>query len=483
MLASNWTDTEEAVFSISLYAGGGPAVFWAPLLACTASMVITLGVAEHASAFPTTGGQYHFAFMVSPPNFRAPIAFFTGWLSLFAWLFSLAAVNILIAQICVALAQLHNPEYIATQWQVYLIYVGITLLDVAIVAYLPRLVPLTESVFFWASVIGMLASFITVLAVSSKKQSAEVVFRRWINQTGWNDGIAFFVAVGQNGFCFSCTDTACHLAEELPNPTRKIPRIMWITLVIGFFTAVPFALALAFVAPDYESIMTSSLPILTLYSQILKSEAGATFLTFILLFVYVGCGLGMAITSGRLIWAFSRDNGFPFSGIFSQTHPTLKTPVNATIAAGAFCILYGLIYIGSTTAFNSFIATGVLGLEITYTIPQVTALLCGRDKVLPERAFDLGNTVGTFVNIFSLCWTSFYVVIYSFPIFLPVTKTSMSYVSVVMVGTCLFIAAMWFLGGKRKVFVGPNVQFKGRQATRSSSEMVDNLGDSASSLA
>ena len=81
-----------ATFVTPLFAGAGPAVFWAPIIACIASLLITLGLAELASAFPSSGGQYHAAFLVSPPKYRAAIGFTVGWLSCFAWLFTVRVV-------------------------------------------------------------------------------------------------------------------------------------------------------------------------------------------------------------------------------------------------------------------------------------------------------------------------------------------------------------------------------------------------------
>ena len=59
------------------------------LICCTAA-----GMAELASAYPSTGGQYHFAFMVSPPKSRAFIAFVMGWLSVLAWVLTTTSAAI-----------------------------------------------------------------------------------------------------------------------------------------------------------------------------------------------------------------------------------------------------------------------------------------------------------------------------------------------------------------------------------------------------
>ena len=175
---------------------------------------------------------------------------------------------------------------------------------------------------------------------------------------------------------------------------------MRMTIAIGTATTIPFTLAILFSANEYTEVSLSSLPIMEVYSQALNVD-GAAFFTFWIFFMYFGATIGLVVTSGRLLWAFVQDGGLPFSSIFAKTHPTLKVPVNATILTVVICILYGLIYIRSTTAFNSFVATALLSLNVNYAIPQVIALLRGRSKVLPVKPFDLGIVFGPFCNVFS----------------------------------------------------------------------------------
>ncbi|ETN43520.1 uncharacterized protein HMPREF1541_02679 [Cyphellophora europaea CBS 101466] len=451
-----------ATFVTPLYAGAGPAVFWAPIIACIACLFITLGLAEQASAFPSSGGQYHFAFMVSPPKYRAAVAFTAGWLSSFAWLFTTASANLFCASLCVSLATLQNPGFTPTQWQTWLIYTVFIILCTLIVIYLPRSIPKLETFFFWTSLVGFLVNTIVLLAVSPSKQTGSAVFTEWTNLTGWDNGVAMLLAIGQSMYGFLCTDSATHISEELPNPSRHVPRAMWMTIAIGIVTTVPFTLAVLFSTQDFEAVSLSGLPIMEVYLQALRGNTSAAlFFTFWILFIYFGATIGLVVTSGRLLWAFSRDNGLPFSAIFAKTHPTRHVPANATILTACFCILYGLIYIGSTTAFNSFVATAILSLNLTYTLPQFIALLRGRDRVLPARQFNLGPYFGTFCNAFACAWVALYAVLFCFPIFLPVTADTMNYVSVVMAGTFLFIVVMWWVAGKRKVFTGPNIGVEG----------------------
>lgn len=236
---------------------------------------------------------------------------------------------------------------------------------------------------------------------------------------------------------------------------------MWLTMVIGMSTVIPWTLAFMFSTNDLDAVAASSLPILEVYNQALNSHAGATLFTCWLLFVYFGAAISCTATTGRLTWAFARDNGLPFSKTLAKVHPTLKVPTNATIACTGVSILYGLIYIASTTAFNSIISMAILSLNITYVIPQAIALLRGRANVLPKRHFDLGPYFGPFCNAFSVHWVALYIMLFCLPEFLPVTVRNMNYVSVVIVGVVLLVGCLW-VGGKRKVFVGPVYQIATR---------------------
>ena len=411
--------------------------------------------------------------MVSHVRHRAFVAFATGWLSVFAWLFTTASACIFCAQICTNLATLFHPEYVPQQWQTYLCYVVFVTACTLITIYLPKQIPLMETVFFVASVGGFVVFLITVVAATPSRQPAKVIFVDWINLTGWNDGAAFLIGTGQAMYTFLAVDSASHIAEEVPQPGKKVPQTMCMTIIIGILTSLPWTLAFMFSITDLDKVYTAALPIMEVYLQTLRgSRGGAAFLTTWLLFVYFGACIACTVTTGRMIWAFSRDNGLPYSKVFAKVHQGHEVPVNATIFTGVFCTLYGLIYIGSTTAFNSFIATSILFLNITYAIPQGIALVRGRKNTLPSRQFDLGTAFGVFCNAFSVVWVALFSVIFCFPYFRPVKASTMNYVSVIMAGVVLFMALLWFLN-KRKTFTGPEaVMLEGLHIVESSIENV-----------
>ena len=233
-LTSAWIGYS-ATFPYPLLACGGPYVIWglvvATIACCIISKILDLthrasdlsgreltifiaaGLAELSSAYPSTGGQYHFAFMVSSPSTRASVAFVMGWLSVIAYCLFTASCSIVCAQITAAIAGFWHEDFIATQWQIYLMYVLYQALATAVVTLFPRQLPKTEIVFFFISVSGCVVFFITVLSASETKQPAKVVFTEVVNVTGWSDGVSFILAVGTCMYAYIATDGASHLAE------------------------------------------------------------------------------------------------------------------------------------------------------------------------------------------------------------------------------------------------------------------------------
>ena len=136
-----------------------------------------------------------------------------GWLSVIAYCLFTASATIVCAQITGAIAAFWHEDFVATQWQVYLMYVLYQALAAAVVVLFPRQLPKTEIAFFLISVSGCVVFFITVLSSSETKQPAEIVFTEVVNVTGWSDGVSFILAVGTCMYAFIATDGASHLAE------------------------------------------------------------------------------------------------------------------------------------------------------------------------------------------------------------------------------------------------------------------------------
>lgn len=218
-----------------------------------------------------------------------------------------------------------------------------------------KTLPKVGSFFLYVSLVSMITITITVLATSSPKQNAKFVFANFVNNTGWESNtIAFIVGLINPNWSFACLDSATHLAEEVPKPERNIPFAIMGTVAIGFITAFTYSISMFFSMTDLDQLVNTPtlVPILELYYQATGSRAGATFMVFLICFTGLGCQVACHTWQARLCWSFARDRGLPGSHLWAQVHPGMGIPFYAHCMSCVVVAILGLLYIGSTTAFN-----------------------------------------------------------------------------------------------------------------------------------
>lgn len=115
-------------------------------------------------------------------------------------------------------------------------------------------------------------------------------------------------------------DSICHLAEELHDASRWLPRCMVAAAVMNFTASFLMLLVVLFRAGNIEDALTS--PTGQPYIEILLNATGSIPATAVMVFWIVlsliFCAINMVTTSSRQLWAFSRDQGMPFSASLSK---------------------------------------------------------------------------------------------------------------------------------------------------------------------
>lgn len=146
------------------------------------------------------------------------------------------------------------------------------------------------------------------------------------------------------------------------------------------------------------------------------------------------CAISISCAASRATWAFARDKAIPFHAHFSKISPHLTdVPVNALLLSTTIQLLLGLIYLGSSTAFNAFVGVAVMCLGASYALPVAISLVGGRREVA-DAPFGLGR-LGAAVNAIAVLWIAFAIVLFSMPANVPVTRVTMSCVSFLLYET------------------------------------------------
>lgn len=456
-ILNSWTALS-ASLSLSLPSGGSVSVIWGLITAGFCNLCIAISLAEFLSAYPTAGGQYHWVAVISWEKWIPILSWVTGWINCAGWVALVATGGLLGSELIVGVISLMHPSYNPERWHQFLIYIAYNVAGFVINSLMNSALPLvTKSAFIW-SLAGFTVICITVLACASPHYSTgKFVFGDFINQTGWPDGVAWLLGLLQGGLGVTGFDGVAHMIEEIPKPSVEGPKIMVGCVLIGTVTGTIFLIVLLFVCGDVDGVIKSAAgPLLQILRNATANNAGAICLLMFPLVCMLFATITIMTTSSRMLYAFARDGGLPASPFFSRIHSKLQVPLNALYLTVVLVIIFGLIFLGSSSAFNAIISCSVVFLDLAYAIPIAVNCLRGR-KMLPPRPFVLPNLVGWIANIVSLCYISLTTVLFLFPPDRPVTGSNMNYSVVVLAIVVLISAAQWIFDG-HKNFTGPRVQ-------------------------
>lgn len=474
-ILNTWTALS-ASMSLALPTGGSSSVVWGLLTAGVCNLCLAASLAEFLSAYPTAGGQYHWVAVISPKRWVPLFSWITGWINVSGWVALVASGGLLGSQLIFGVITLYHPSYVAERWHQFLIYIAYTMIAFFINAFLNSVLPYVGKAAIGWSIAGFFILSITILACSAPNYaSAKFVFTDFVNETGWPDGIAWMLGLLQGGLSLTGYDAVAHIIEEIPNAAVEGPKIMVYAVGLGTFTGFFFVIILLFVSGgDTESIITSPLgPILRILYTATSSKVGAVcLLIFPLVCLLFGTTSIMA-TSSRMVYAFARDGGLPASRFFAKVHPRLMLPLNALFLTAALVIVFGLIFLGSSSAFNAILSSSVVALGVSYAIPPAANVLQGRKKLPADRSFVLPGALGWFANLLGIAYVIITTVLFVFPPVLPVTGSNMStyhnhetpspiipelikldYCVVAFAIILIISVIQWFVDG-RKNFTGP----------------------------
>ncbi|EWY80866.1 hypothetical protein FOYG_16783 [Fusarium oxysporum NRRL 32931] len=439
--------------------GGGPVnVIWGWILVSLIVFCVAASLGEITSVYPTAGGVYYQAFMLSPARWRRIASWICGWLYIVGNISITLSVNFATALFIVGCVNVFEKSpgigvLSGQPYQVFLIFLALTLLSNAISALGNKWLPwLDMAAVFWTFA-GVVAIVVCALAIAKNgRHDAKWVFGHFEANSGWPDGWSFCVGLLHAAYATSSTGMIISMCEEVQNPQVQVPKAMVATIFINTLAGLLFLIPLMFVLPNIQELISSSQPV----PQILKSAIGSSGGTFGLLvpLIVLGviCGVGCTTATSRCTWAFARDGAIPGAKWWSKINHKLDIPLNAMMLSMVIEILLGLIYFGSSAAFNAFSGVGVICLTASYGTPIAISLTTGRKQVKTGN-FYLG-TFGYAAKIIATVWSVLALPLFCMPSTIPVTAKTVNYAPVVFVFACL-VSGIWYWAWGYKNYAGP----------------------------
>lgn len=208
---------------------------------------------------------------------RSTISFIVGIVGWVSSIFTAASVALVIPQTAIGMLILVNPEMTSKPWMVF---IGFQATNLAIFGFncFNRILPLISKLVLGMSLCTIVIFFVSILAAASSYQPASFVFATLINESGWSHpGIALLTGMVGVNWGFSCLDAVTHLAEEIPNPRKNVPKALIGTVCVGMITAFPISIAILFCLQDVTSIISTPtlVPSVELFNQVFRGNHSA----------------------------------------------------------------------------------------------------------------------------------------------------------------------------------------------------------------
>ena len=163
---------------------------------------------------------------------------------------------------------------------------------------------------------------IVVLLSMAPISSNEFVWKKFVTGvSGWeNPGISFSLGMLSATFPLVAFDGVLHMSEETKTAPRTVPRAMVLGVGPNAILTFGFLLTVLYTLGDLESVSTSptGYPFIQILYNVTKSRAATSVLVGSMLVTLFLSTFSAFASVSRLVWAFARDGGLPFSDFFVQ---------------------------------------------------------------------------------------------------------------------------------------------------------------------
>jgi amino acid transporter len=458
-------------------------------------LAIAASMAEIASAYPTAGGLYYWASRMKNKEW----GWWTAWLNLIGQFAIVAGINYAAAAFLnatiitpllsnVGIAYGNTTELIPNLLNGQLVTMGILMLiELALNIAGINLVALLNQASVWWHIVIVAAVVVLVFLAGKPDASGLTLFAvqpqdvggSWANNLGFADFsygpavsypfiLAFFFSLLQANWTYTGYDASAHVAEETVGARVSSAWGLFLSVAVSAIVGFVFLLALTTHLPDLSTLFPADLATAdaATYSQyyfgggaavidILAYNLGqiGNLLSAGIAIAMAFCGLSSVASAGRMLFAFSRDDGLPGSGWLKKVSHRYRTPANSLTAIVIVSWLFTVAAFwvgaqggpgGGGIAIVIITAISTIFLYAAYGV--VIYLGATTQGWLSERVWSLGRWSKPIAWV-SVAWVLVLMVLFSWP-----TSGNISWPF--MVGTVVLLLIYYFAYAKSR-FKGP----------------------------
>lgn len=386
-----------SLFAIALATGGPPMIFWLVIVGL-GQLMVALVFSEVVSQYPIAGGVYPWARRLWGRKW----AWMTGWIYAWALLATIASVTYGAGPFVAALFGWESSQNLTIIIALVLIAI-VTLVNLQGTRILGRVALFG----FVAEIVGALVVGGWLL-IAHREQPWGVIFDNYGLVDDAGSYLPAFIAAALIGLYQYYGFEACgDVAEEVPNPGRRIPKAMRMTIYVGGAASIFICYALIVSVVDIGAVISgeNTDPITGVLDEAFGPVASKIILAVVLI-SFFSCALSLQAASGRMIYSYGRDKMIFGSAMLSRMSPGKHMPPAALILAAivpAILVLIDKLVEGGLVKIVSFAA---LGIYIAFQMVVLAALRARIKGWKPQGEYTMGG-FGMIVNIIALAYGLF----------------------------------------------------------------------------
>lgn len=380
-----------SLFAYSLSLGGPPSLWWIVIVGF-GQFLVALVFGEVVSQYPIAGGIYPWTRRLWGRKY----AWMVSWVYVWAVIVTVTAVAEFGGGFVASLFGLTLTKEVGLATAVALLLVALAF-NFTGTKTLARVAQIGLA----AELVGVIALGLYLLIF--KRVNSISVFFDSMGAGGDQAYFLTFLGAALSGlFLFYGFEACGDVAEEVDNPTRRIPRAMMLTILVGGVSSLMSYVGYVLAAPNLQDIVSGNDP--DPIPSILESSlgpVGAKLFLCIAITAFVSCVLSLQAAGSRLIYAFARDRMLPGSAWLSKMSVRHSVPANALLVACVIPIGICMYVYAFPDQLPRITAFAVLGIYIAFQAVVLAALRQRLRGWRPAGDWNLGRW-GMIINVAAL---------------------------------------------------------------------------------
>jgi amino acid transporter len=458
------------------------------------TLCVAASMAELASAYPTAGGLYFWAFRLGGRGW----AWLTAWLNMIGQVTITAGINVAAATYLIGavtrMAGLPADAAVpifgtATSWYFQLVVmVAIMVPQVLINVFGIRLTARLSGFSVWWHLIGVLIIVLALAVLGTHHNEARFLVQRATTVSPLEassadlgggrtapalviadykipsplfalvPGLATFYAAAplalvfvlgllQAQWTYTGYDASAHVAEETVMARLNSAWGVFLSVAVSAVAGYALLLVLTWSIPkgDVAATANDAYPVLQIAYGNLPTALGHAVVVIIGVAMWL-CGLASITSMARMWYAFARDDGMPGARYLKRVHPRLRTPVWSIVITSALAVLI-TVY---AAAYSVVTSISTITLYLAYVIP---VWLNWRNRRRGRGEFTTRATApwslgrfGPVINAITIAWVLVISIVFALP------PNELVLWTMLLLGG--LIALYWAASARRR-FVGP----------------------------